>query len=82
MSKTSIPKPGSIGFGTEFSDEELKAQKKAILKSPDISTLSEPWVSDNGRTLVYFKKGTDVEAEGRKFDFRRNKVNLIEEKGD
>lgn len=43
-------------------------RKQAIAKSPKLSDCSEPYVTDNGRTLVYFKKGADVAKKGLIFE--------------
>ena len=43
-------------------------RKTAIAKSPHLKDLSEPYVTDNGRTLVYFRKGADVAKKGLIFE--------------
>lgn len=49
------------------------ARKKAIAKSPKLKDLSEPYVTDNGRTRVYFKKSEDPAEKGLIFEERRTK---------
>jgi len=61
------PKPGSIGIKEQLTPEQLEAKRKALLKSPKLSELSEPFITDNGRTLIYFKKGDDVQQRGEEF---------------
>lgn len=58
------PKPGSIGIKEQLTPEQLEAKRKALQKSPKLSDLSEPFVTDNGRTLIYFKKGDNVQERG------------------
>ena len=65
------PKDGSIGVKVDYTDEQLKARQKALNQSPDPKKLSEPYITDNGRTLVYFKKGADVAKKGMIFEERR-----------
>lgn len=48
-----------------------RARKEALMKSPNINKLSEPYVCDNGRTLVYFKRGADVQRKGEEFESNR-----------
>jgi len=61
------PKDGSIELIPVLSEEEKLSREQAIKKSPDLKKLSEPFVTDNGRTLIYFKKGADVQAKGEEF---------------
>ena len=57
-------KPGSIGVKENLTPEQLEAKRKALQKSPKLSDLSEPFITDNGRTLIYFKKGDNVQERG------------------
>jgi len=52
--------------------QEEKERREALKKSPRLKDLSEPYVTDNGRTMVYFKKGDDVIAKGEEFEKHRN----------
>jgi hypothetical protein len=69
------PKLGdSINPADQWSEKETqyqKARKEALRKSPDIKKLSEPFICDNGRTLVYFKKGANVQKKGKEFEANR-----------
>lgn len=54
-----------------------RKRKRAISLSPDVNNLSAPYITDNGRTMVYFKPGADVAKKAATFEAHRNKVNRI-----
>jgi len=61
------PKDGSIGLKEVLTEEQILSREQAFKMSPDISKLSEPFITDNGRTMIYFRKGVDVQAKGQAF---------------
>lgn len=56
---------------TESKDHDEK-RKKAIQASPKLSNLSEPYITDNGRTWVYFRKDADVQKKAAEFEEARS----------
>ena len=61
------PKDGSIGLKEVLTEEQSLSREQALLKSPNLKNLSEPFITDNGRTMIYFRKGVDVQAKGQAF---------------
>lgn len=54
-------------------DQELFIEEVKIPKSKPLKYLSEPYITDGGRTIVYFKKGSDVQERGRQFEASRER---------
>jgi hypothetical protein len=69
------PKSGEVSHSQELlmeTPQQEDARKKAIAKSPRLKDLSEPYITDNGRIWVYFKKGEDPQKKGLIFEELRN----------
>lgn len=61
------PKDGNIGMRIKLTDSEERAKAAALKLSPDIKKLSKPFITDNGRTQIFFKPGVDPQQAGEHF---------------